>query len=141
MLRLKFVSNLEKVFQDESFDSFREIKKISALKGERVSVQLICALPVDETPNFPILFTPTFEGELMKYATVRRVMSVPATRPANVNVDEDFLRTTPGLFPDVLMPLPLSTAHLTMDFPFLLVTPSCQRRTFFTGSPAAALWA
>lgn len=125
MLRLKFVSNLEKVFQDESFDSFREIKKISALKGERVSVQLICALPVDETPNFPILFKPTFEGKLMKYATVRRVMSVPATRPANVNVDEDFLRTTPGLFPDVLMPLqygggvvitPRSLTSLWIDF-------------------------
>lgn len=125
MLKLKFVSNLEKVFQDESFDAFKEIKKISALKGEKVSVQLVCALPVDETPNFPILFKPTFEGKLMKYASVRRVMSVPATRPANVNVDEDFLRTTPGLFPDVLMPLqysgrvvlaPRSLTSLWIDF-------------------------
>ena len=41
MLNLKFISSLEKVFPDQKIEDFATLETISALRGERISVQLI----------------------------------------------------------------------------------------------------
>ena len=41
MVHAKIVSALEKVFVDESFDNYKALDRISALRGERLSLQLI----------------------------------------------------------------------------------------------------
>ena len=106
MLVTKIVSSQEKVFVDDSIEKFATLEKITALGGERLSLQFIY---VDTAPSYiPVrpICDLQLEGELAKYATVRDVRSVPVDRPVNIfKYDENYLRTTPGIYPDILTPL------------------------------------
>ena len=107
MLKTKIVSSQIKAFIDDSIDLFKEFKKGSALKGEKYSVQF---LYVDEgesdIPSRPIC-SYKLEGDLSPYATLRDVRNVPVERPINqyYGADAQYLRTTPGIYPDILTPL------------------------------------
>lgn len=107
MLKTKIISSLEKVFLDQSLEDFARLGRISALKGERISIQL--AVYVDGAPaggGSRILVKPTVKGPLADYVTIRQVYNVPVEIPVWPNhYDENFLRTTPGLYPDRLNPL------------------------------------
>ena len=105
MFKYKFISGLEKAFYDGNFDDYSEISKISALRGERVSFQLLLQLVHTEESQWPRFFDITLSGEGAKYASVRRVRSVPATNSKRGNPDADYLFTSPRLVPDVIMPL------------------------------------
>ncbi len=107
MIKAKFVSSLEKVFLDEKLDTYPELEKISALRGERISFQLIS---IRENPDRRDVHNTraelSLDGELAKHATVHRVVSVPVDMPLHPNgSDDNYLRVTPGLYPDVLSPL------------------------------------
>ena len=106
MLKLKLVSSQVKAFLDDSIDSFKSLEKISALGGENLS---ICVLYVDEgEPHLPFraLAELKIDGELSAFATVRDVRNVPVDRPVNpLRHDDQYLRKTPGLYPDLLTPL------------------------------------
>ena len=107
MLKTKLTSSLEKVFIDTAIDSYPTIGRISALKNERFSVQL---LYVDEGPEYSLIWRPlvnlTIGGNLAKYATVRDVRNLPVDRPVVPDrCDDQYLRTTPGIYPDLLTPL------------------------------------
>ena len=106
MLKSKLVSSQEKAFVDDSIEKFEALPSITALGGENLSVQL---LYVDEGPEYlarrPICDIQV-EGALAPYITLRDVRSVPVDRPINPEmVDENYLRTTPGSYPDILTPL------------------------------------
>ncbi len=105
MLKTKIISNLEKPFLNGNFDDYPRLDRISALRGERVSFQLLLTLVRSEISLWPRKFDVKLSGDAAKYATVRRVRSVPALNNARGNYDDDFLVTTPALIPDVLMPL------------------------------------
>lgn len=107
MLNLKFISSLEKVFPDQRIDDFETLKSLSALKGERVSVQLIYSYePQVIHGGHCIRHEIVLGGDLAPLATMREVKCVPVTMPVNpFGVDDNYLRTTPGLYPDVLVPL------------------------------------
>lgn len=107
MLKTKLVSSLEKAFIDESIENFAIMNHITVLKGERFSFQL---LYVDEGPEYTLPWRPfvslSIDGALAKYATVRDVRNVPVDRPINPEkYDSQYLRTTPGIYPDLLTPL------------------------------------
>ena len=107
MLKTKLTSSLEKAFIDDKIDTFPTIDSISVVKSERFSVQL---LYVDEGPDYSMpwrsLTDLTLEGDLASYATVRDVRNVPVDRPVNPDrYDEHYLRTAPGIYPDLLTPL------------------------------------
>ena len=107
MLKTKLTSSLEKVFIDDNIDSFGEISAIRILRGERFSVEL---LYVDEGPDYTLPSRPfvnlTVGGTLGKYATVRDVRNVPVDRPVHPERhDEQYLRKTAGIYPDLLTPL------------------------------------
>ena len=106
MLKTKIVSSQEKVFVDDSIEKFATLERISALGGERLSLQFIYADVAPEyIPSRPICDL-TVEGELAQYCIVRDVRSVPVDRPVNIlKYDENYLRTTPGIYPDILTPL------------------------------------
>ena len=106
MLLTKIVSSQEKVFVDDSIEKFATLERISALGGERLSLQLIYSDVAPEyIPSRPICDL-TIEGELAQYCVVRDVRSVPVDRPVNIfKYDENYLRTTPGIYPDILTPL------------------------------------
>lgn len=105
MLITKITSSLENCFLDSNIESFHEIKQISALKNERISFQLLCALSEDDGA-LRRLYDLQISGDLAEYVTVREVISVPVAMPVVRPADSDnYLRTSPGLYPDLLSPL------------------------------------
>ena len=109
MIEAKIISSLENIFPDSAYLTFPEKKSISVLRNERFTFQLLYTLtPNDNLPDeWRVRFSVTAEGELAKYATLRTVDYLPVLLPAYPNVPDDgnYLRRTPGLYPDVLTPL------------------------------------
>lgn len=113
MLKAKITSSLVKARLEDSFDSFAEIKKISALRGERLSLQVLCYYKFTsetsfvEMSNDKTLAKVTLDGKLAKHASMRNVENVPVARPTldRSNGDDDYISKKPGLFPDLLIPL------------------------------------
>lgn len=109
MISMKLVSCLEKCFLDDTPDKFAAIDRLRMYRNEQASLQI---LPYDgEEANEAVSwFVVKFEGALADCATVRMVESVPNYLPAYstpkklAELDPHFVRTTPGLYPDMLMP-------------------------------------
>lgn len=94
-MECKLISSLTKVFADQAPQAERVT--LSVLKGETASFQLAAqgfgSIRVKASaPGFRV--------------QVREVGQVPVTRPCGPDVDDNYLRKMPGLFPDVLLPLP-----------------------------------
>lgn len=102
MLKAKIISSLEKPFADESFDKYSEFKHGSALLGETYSLQLLYTYDSDEEGRPWVTYTHSLSGTLAEYATVREVKNVGVQKPIGSKHDDNYLRTTPGIYPDVL---------------------------------------
>lgn len=96
------VSSLKKVFLDEKPVYDIETLNITGLKGEVISFQ------VAYSSNIPFrqLAKAEIKSPIKNNIKVYTVESVPVTRAAMTIVDDNYLRTTPGLYPDLLKPLP-----------------------------------
>ena len=108
MLTTKIVSSQEKIFLDSSIYQYPTLERISALRGERVSVQFVYTYDSRKTGpiSYPSRYDIVAEGELLSYATMREVASVPVTKAILLeDIDDNYLRTTPGLYPDLLRPI------------------------------------
>ena len=104
MLYSKIVSSLENCFIDQNLENFKTLEYISALKNERISFQVLVTF--DKIEELSRYVTVEIEGELAKYTSVREVVSVPVAQPTFPGLmDDNYLRTTPGLYPDLLLPL------------------------------------
>jgi hypothetical protein len=104
-IKLKIVNSLEKCFLDDNIDSFIAIDNLSFLKGEKLCFQLVYT---DTNANaVPQRLRLMMDGEISKFATVRQVINVPSVMPVSTDggYDENYLRTKPGLFPELLLPL------------------------------------
>jgi len=105
MLKTKITSSLENCFLDSKIEEFNRLTKMTALKNERISFQLLCSLD-DATDPGRALYGLNIEGGLAEYVTVREVMSVPVSMPVVPGAPcDNYLRSTPGLYPDLLIPL------------------------------------
>ena len=108
MILTKIVSAMEKCFLDSSIEAYPTLSHLSALKNERVSFQFFY---VDDETNTALPYRANnhrlqIEGIDKELYTVRHVESVPVTIPGLAeNGDGNFLRTTPGLYPDLLVPM------------------------------------
>lgn len=98
ILEIKQVSSLERIFLDGKC-TMNEISGGTALKGERISYQL--AYKSDSVVDAKV----TVKSELVDSVTVRNVGNVPSEIPIWEDHDDDYERTEPGLFPDVLFPI------------------------------------
>ena len=96
MLRIRCTSSLEKIFNDEELQA-RECSGSSVLRGEMHSFQV--AIRTDNISWVKVEFDSPIPG-----TTVREVGLSPSVNPGNCQ-DDNFLRATPGLYPDVLLPL------------------------------------
>lgn len=106
MLKTKIVSSQVKAFIDDEIDSFASFKGVSALLGERVSFQLLYTDTGKDLHPLRALCSLKIEGDLAPYVTVRDVRNLPVERPIQPEkIDAQYLRTTPGLYPDILTPL------------------------------------
>lgn len=98
---MKLLSSLEKVFQDEVPVYRPECLKLSGLWGETVSFQ--AAYTGDsflrERLDVQVI------SEIERQVRVRTVEQVPVGRATNGIVDDNYLKTTSGLYPDLLRDL------------------------------------
>ena len=111
MIKTKIVSSLEKAFTEDNIDSFKELKSLSALKGERVSCQLLHTYIYESASGYwdikKAYAAITASGDLAKYVTLRDVSNVAVERPTlEASKDDDnYISKRPGLYPDVLRPI------------------------------------
>ena len=105
-MEFRVVSSLEKVFFNQAPKKM-PMKRLSGLRREVLSFQVAC---YNEKRGIDILDYPvslSLKSPLYKQLCCRVVGSVPSDYPAHPaeERDENYLRTEPGLFPDVLQPL------------------------------------
>ncbi len=111
MITAKIVSPLEKCFLDQTPNSFKALKGFSMYKNEQASVQI---LVYDDAEYFgsdwPCRWLNVEVDEPFNECIhLRSVESVPNYMPAYetpkklAELDPQFLRFTPGLYPDVLV--------------------------------------
>ncbi len=105
MLESKLTSSLEKAFADMSVADFPTFSSVSVLKNERLSFQLLYKAVGDTDPH-RIWGTLTVEGIAQELVSVRTVECIPSLLPCYPGLyDDNYLRTSPGLYPDLLLPL------------------------------------
>ena len=105
-MRIKTLSSQEKVFLDAELSDYPETGRLSALRGERVSFQV--AFEGDPVPSRSAraYATIALSGDLAPLAQVRNVKNVPVEHPVFLEkTDDNYLRKTPGLYPDLLLPM------------------------------------
>lgn len=108
MLRYKLLSSLDKPFLDSKLDDFTPLRKLTMLRNERISVQLVLTDDSAAAPHRRFVGI-KIEGVFAPYATKRTLESVPSAMPAYPGrSDENYLRTTPGLYPDLLAPMQMN---------------------------------
>ena len=104
MILTKIVSSMEKCFLDGNIDELEVLERVSILKNERLSFQLAYA-ETDKLGRQRRLLTLRVSGVPEEYIRVRRVECVPVPLPVYPEHDDNYVRTAPGLYPDLLMPL------------------------------------
>ena len=110
MIKTRLTSSLEKAFYDMPIERFPTLSRLSVLRGERVSFQLLTTVCYENKApdgSAHVRLTPTVKGELSELVTLRQVKNVPVELPVSVDFgfDEHYLRTEPGMYPDILAPL------------------------------------
>ena len=97
-VKLLLVSSLEKVFPDEEPRAFDG--RVEGLLNESVSFQAawktMDELPARDYVRLHIV------SPIEKHLHVRRVRYVPVLFPTFPDADDNYLRKTPGLYPDAL---------------------------------------
>ncbi|MBO5852385.1 MAG: DUF4091 domain-containing protein [Clostridia bacterium] len=110
MLRTKFISSLDKCFIDDNYDSFAEIKSVNIYKNTDAVFQYL-AFDEEEARMCRMVCSIEVEGDLAEYVKMRTVECIPNYVPVEPtpkfsrDLDPDYVRTEPGLYPDILMPL------------------------------------
>ena len=103
---IKFISSLEKCFLDDSYALKRELKKASLFKNEvfRFGACYTTERFLPQTSKQIVRLK--IDSPIAKYIRVWQVDHVPVKMPCIPGKnDADFLRITPGLYPDLLTPL------------------------------------
>jgi Glycoside hydrolase 123, catalytic domain len=95
-------SSLEKVFPDTRPAAFNRTQ-FTALQGEVISFQIVYRLEDPSREDKKLHFNVSLEGAPVP-ARFRTVELVPSQYPCRTDHDKDYLRTAPGLYPDLLLP-------------------------------------
>ncbi|MGN1446018.1 MAG: DUF4091 domain-containing protein [Eubacteriales bacterium] len=107
MYEVKIVSSLEKCFLDQKIGDFEALSFIRMMKNQRLSVQFLYTSTGEDVPLRAMLAL-KIEGSLAACAQARTVEMEPvylSVDPSALAVDDNYLRTAPGLYPDWLQPL------------------------------------
>ena len=99
---MKLLSSLAKVFQDETPVYRPECLGLSALWGESVSFQAAYTGDFFMRERLDVKVI----SPIADHVRVRSVEQVPVGRATNGIVDDNYLRTTSGLYPDLLRDIP-----------------------------------
>lgn len=105
---MKLVSSLEKVFLDETPVYRPECMVLTGLKGETVSFQAACTTDSFMKERVDVML----ESPLRGHMRIRSVENVPVGRACCPKVDDNYLKTTSGMYPDLLRELKEGKADL-----------------------------
>lgn len=99
----KALPSCEKCFSDEKFDSKKEKNSFKMLKNQRLAFQVAY---IKKTPELDgeIAAELVIDSPLKDYITLYSIEEVPNYKPCYDETDNDYLRKTSGLYPDLLMP-------------------------------------
>lgn len=103
MLHTRITSSVEKCFLDQNAEDFAPLSFIRMMKNQRLSLQFLYQLtePFD-FGSFAFLKV-QLSGVLADYAEMHTVEQAAVLTPIGLNSgDENYLRKTPGLYPDWL---------------------------------------
>lgn len=106
MIEFKVVSSLEKVFPDEGPKG--SVGKIEGLLNERVSFQVSWR----DTETSVSYCSMKVDSPIAEYVKPLRVIGVPVTYATYQDADDDYLRKTPGVYPDILAPIEKDRLHI-----------------------------
>ena len=98
---MKLVSSLVKVFPDETPVYQPECMKLTGLWGETVSFQAAYTGDCSMRERLDVQVI----SSIADHVRVRTVEQVPVGRAVNETVDDNYLKTTSGLYPDLLRDL------------------------------------
>lgn len=98
MCKIKLVSSLIKVFPDKEPDSDLDSIRLSAFQNEVLCFQLAYYGEGECTREIYI----NIESELNNWITIRKVITMPSRYPCSMEIDDNYLNTNPGLYPDLL---------------------------------------
>ncbi len=102
-MRARIISSLEKCFPDQSVLSKAPLTQFTMLKNERYSLQ-VC-YDCEEIIDDKMIVHFSVESPLKNAITVYKVKCIPSMMPVyRKRYDDNYLRTQPGLFPDLLEP-------------------------------------
>ena len=110
MLKTKIISSLDKCFIDSNYDDFAEIKSVNIYKNTDAAFQLI-PYNEEEARVARMVGKIEVEGDLADYVKFRSVECIPNYVPIEptpkfaAELDPDYIRNEPGLYPDLLLPL------------------------------------
>jgi len=123
-LTVKVLSSLEKCFLDEDLSGHPETNSFVMFHNQRLAFQVAIHRADTEYRRAPRVKVEV-GGDLAPYVRVRQVISVPSVYPTVPQwTDDYYLRTEPGLYPDLLQPLhyrgqitlgPKQTQNLWLD--------------------------
>ena len=103
-MRAKIISSLEKCFLDETVRQKQSLEHFSMLKNERYSFQ-VC-YDCEEIVNSKQIVYFHVESPLAQHISIYKVKQIPSAMPVYRQAhDENYLRTQPGLYPDLLEPM------------------------------------
>ena len=95
------ISSMEKVFTDKEPLYFPERCAFQGLFGENVSFQVAISATIKRKEKVRL----RIYSDLEPYIRVRRVALVPSEYPSHAEKDGNYLKCTPGLYPDLLREL------------------------------------
>ncbi len=100
----KVLPSVEKCFLDETIEQKPALTNVSMLANERLSFQL--AYTCDDISESPKLYASlSVESPLAEYVKISKIELVPVALAAYPQShDDNYLRTAPGLYPDLLIP-------------------------------------
>ena len=98
---MKLVSSLEKVFFFYIPVYRPECMVLTGLKGETVSFQAACTTDSFAKERVDVVL----ESPIREYMHIRSVENVPVGRACCPKVDDNYLKTTSGMYPDLLREL------------------------------------
>ncbi len=109
-IEIRILSSLTKVFHDEEPKEYKQKDNESVLKGEPFIFQIAYKRIGEEAANGGKHLGKTINyvrvcDKYKNNVTIRDVKTVPVRFPMALDVDKDYLRMTPGLYPDHLSDL------------------------------------
>lgn len=105
MLKAILISSLDKVFLDTKLNTLEPLRAASTYRNSTFSFQIAMTETACDAPHRRFVGI-SLDGIEQSAVTLRTVELIPSYMPAYpTRYDSEYVRTTPGLYPDLLQPL------------------------------------